>query len=336
MRYRFLGSSGLRVSELSLGTGNFGTGWGHGARAPEARAMYDTYREAGGNFIDTASNYQSGDAEEYLSDIISSDREEVVLATKYTMGTSASSGLQMTGNSRKAMVQSLEQSLRRLGTDRVDVFWAHVADTSTPVEEIVRAFDDLTRAGKILYAGLCNFPAWRVATGVTLAQQQGWAPLVAIQVEYSLVERNAERELVPMAEAFGLGVLGFSPLGGGLLTGKYRRGETGRAQSSISQFLHGEDDPAKARVLDAVESVAVDLDTTPERVAIRWSMSKGVIPIMGPRSVDQLTSYLAASELDVSTRQLEQLDEVSAPQLGYPHRLWPEHERVEKNRFTRP
>ncbi|MGM1059053.1 aldo/keto reductase [Saccharothrix sp. Mg75] len=336
MRYRFLGRSGLRVSELSLGTGNFGMGWGHGAHAPEARAMYDAYREAGGNFIDTASNYQSGDAEEYLSDIISSDREDVVLATKYTMGTSASSGLQMTGNSRKAMVQSLEQSLRRLGTDRVDVFWAHVADTSTPIEEIVRAFDDLTRAGKVLYAGLSSFPAWRVATGVTLAQQRGWAPLVAIQVEYSLVERGADRELVPMADAFGLGVLGFSPLGGGLLTGKYRRGATGRAQSSISRFLHREDDPAKASVLDAVESVARDLDTTPEQVAIRWSMSKGVIPVIGPRSVDQLTSNLAAAELDVPKRQLERLDEVSAPRLGYPHGLWPEHERVEKSRFTQP
>ncbi len=336
MRYRFLGRSGLRVSELSLGTGNFGMGWGHGAHAPEAQAMYDSYREAGGNFIDTASNYQAGDAEEYLSDIIASDREDVVLSTKYTMGSSASSGLHMTGNSRKSMVQSLEQSLRRLGTDRVDVFWAHVADASTPVEEILRAFDDLTRAGKILYAGLSNFPAWRVATGATLAQQRGWAPLVAVQVEYSLVERNAERELMPMAEAFGLGVLGFSPLGGGLLTGKYRRGATGRAQSSISQFLHREDDPAKAKVLDAVESVARDLGTTPEQVAIRWSMSKGVIPIVGPRNVDQLTSNIAASELDIPTRQLELLDEVSAPQLGYPHGLWSEHGRVEKRRFAQP
>ncbi|WP_245778022.1 aldo/keto reductase [Lentzea xinjiangensis] len=324
------------MSELSLGTGNFGTGWGHGASAPEARAMYDLYREAGGNFIDTASNYQSGEAEEYLADLISADREDVVLATKYTMGTSADSGLQLTGNSRKAMVQSLEQSLRRLGTDRVDVFWAHVADTSTPIEEILRSFDDLTRAGKILYAGLSNFPAWRVATGMTLARQRDWAPLVAIQAEYSLVERGADRELMPMADAFGLGVLGYSPLGGGLLTGKYRRGGTGRAQSSISQFLHAEDDLAKTNVLDAVESVAEDLGTTPDRVAIRWSMSKGVIPIVGPRNVEQLTSNLAAAELDLSPRQLELLDEVSAPRLGYPHGLWSEDERVEKNRFVQP
>lgn len=169
-----------------------------------------------------------------------------------------------------------------------------------------------------------------------MARQQGWAPLVAIQVEYSLVERGADRELLPMAEAFGLSVLGFSPLGGGLLTGKYRRGATGRAQSSISQFLHKEDDPAKANVLDAVERVARDLDTAPERVAIKWAMSKGVIPILGPRSVDQLTSNLAAGELDIPTRELEWLDEVSAPRLGYPHEMWSEHERVERNRFAQP
>jgi aryl-alcohol dehydrogenase-like predicted oxidoreductase len=336
MRYRFLGRSGLRVSELSLGTGNFGMGWGHGADAPESKAMYDTYREAGGNFVDTASNYQAGDAEEYLSDIIASDREDIVLSTKYAMGSTADSGLQLTGNSRKAMVQSLEQSLRRLRTDRVDVFWAHVADESTPIEEVLRAFDDLTSAGKILYAGLCNFPAWRVATGVTTARQQGWAPPVAVQFEYSLVERSADRELVPMAAAFGLGVLGFTPLGGGLLTGKYRRGGTGRAQSSISRFLHREDDPGKAKVLDAVESVAQDLGTTPERVAIKWSMWKGVIPIIGPRNVAQLTSNLAAGELDIPARQLEWLDEVSAPELGYPHGLWAPFERAEKNRFAQP
>ncbi|ACU37265.1 aldo/keto reductase [Actinosynnema mirum] len=334
MRYRFLGGSGLRVSELSLGTGNFGTGWGHGAQASEARAMYDAYREAGGNFIDTASNYQAGDAEEHLADIIASDREDVVLATKYSAGTTPASGLHLTGNSRKAMVQSLEQSLRRLGTDRVDVFWAHVADGGTPVEEVLRAFDDLTRAGKVLYTGLCNFPAWRVAAGTVLARQRGWSPVTAIQVEYSLVERAADRELLPMAEALGLGVLGFSPLGGGLLTGKYRRGGTGRAESVLSQFLHREDDPATTGVLDAVESVAQDLGATPDQVAIRWSMARGVIPIIGPRDLAQFTSNLAAAELEIPAHHLDRLTEVSAPRLGYPHGLWVEHDRVERKRLA--
>jgi len=321
MRYQYLGRSGLRVSALSLGTGNFGAGWGHGASVPDAQHMYDDYRAAGGNFIDTSSNYQFGDAEVYLADMIVSDREEVVLATKYTTGTTMDSGLQMTGNGRKAMVQSLEASLRRLKTDRVDLLWAHAPDNATPIEEILRAFDDLVRSGKVLYAGLSNFPAWRVATGATIAAMRGWAPLVAIQTEYSLVERAAERDLLPMAEGFGLGVLGYTPLGGGLLTGKYRRGETGRAQSAISQFLHQEADGNKAAVLDAVEAIARETDSAPDAVAISWSIAKGVIPIVGPRTVEQLRTNLLGAQLHLSPEQIDELDTASAIQLGYPHTM---------------
>ncbi|MEU6128520.1 aldo/keto reductase [Saccharopolyspora sp. NPDC047091] len=321
MRYRFLGRSGLRVSALALGTGNFGGGWGHGATVAAARDMYDRYRAAGGNFIDTATNYQFGDAEEYLSDMIATDREDVVLATKYSMGTTIDSGLQMTGNGRKSMVQSLEASLRRLKTDRVDLLWAHASDGATPIEEIMRAFDDLVRSGKVLHVGLCSFPAWRAAAGATIAALRGWSPLVAIQVEYSLVERAAERDLLPMADAFGMGVLGYSPLGGGVLTGKYRRGESGRAQSSISRFLHRESDGNKAEVLDVVEAVAEESATTPEEVAIGWSMAKGVIPIIGPRTADQLRTNLAAAELRLNPEQVARLDAVSAFPLGYPQEL---------------
>lgn len=283
--------------------------------------MYDQYRAAGGNFIDSASNYQFGDAEVYLADMIASDRDEVVLATKYSTGTTMDSGLQMTGNGKKSMVQSLEASLRRLNTDRVDLLWAHAPDNGTPIEEIMRAFDDLVRSGKVLYVGLSSFPAWRVATGATIAAARGWAPLVAIQTEYSLVERAAERDLLPMAEAFGLGVLGYSPLGGGMLTGKYRRGETGRAQSSISQFLHQEGDGNKAAILDTVEAVAQETDSTPEAVAISWSMAKGVIPIVGPRTAAQLTTNLAAAKLHLLPEQIDRLDTASAIQLGYPHNM---------------
>lgn len=321
MRYRYLGRSGLRVSTLSLGTGNFGAGWGHGATFSGAQDMYDEYRAAGGNFIDTSSNYQFGDAEVYLADMIASHRDEVVLATKYATGTTMDSGLQMTGNGRKSMVQSLEASLRRLKTDRVDLLWAHAPDYATPIEEIMSAFDDLVRSGKVLYAGLSNFPAWRVATGATIAAARGWAPLVAIQTEYSLVERAAERDLLPMAEGFGLGVLGYSPLGGGMLTGKYRRGETGRAQSSISQFLHREEDDNKTATLDTVEAIAQEADVSAETVALSWSMAKGVIPIVGPRTTEQLKTNLAAAELHLSPEQIDRLDTVSAPQLGYPHNM---------------
>jgi aryl-alcohol dehydrogenase-like predicted oxidoreductase len=219
------------------------------------------------------------------------------------------------------MIQSLEASLRRLKTDRVDMLWAHAPDHATPIEEIVRAFDDLVRAGKILYAGLSNFPAWRVATGATIAALRGWSPLAAIQIEYSLVERAAERDLLPMADAFGLGVVGYSPLGGGMLTGKYRRGATGRAQSMISQFLHREEDGNKGAILDAVEAIAREASVTPEEVAISWVLSKGVIPIVGPRSPEQLGPNLAAAELSLSEDQRQRLDEISAIKLGFPHNL---------------
>ncbi len=219
------------------------------------------------------------------------------------------------------MVQSLEASLRRLKTDRVDLLWAHASDNTTPIEEIMRAFDDLVRSGKVLHVGLSNFPAWRVATGATIAAMRGWAPLVAIQAEYSLVERAAERDLLPMAEGFGMGVLGYSPLGGGVLTGKYRRGESGRAQSSISQFLHSEDEGNKAEILDVVETVAREASATPEEVAIGWSMAKGVIPIIGPRTTDQLSTNLAAADLRLSPEQIARLDAVSAFPLGYPHEM---------------
>jgi aryl-alcohol dehydrogenase-like predicted oxidoreductase len=319
MRYRYLGRSGLRVSNLSLGTGNFGIAWGHGATPAEAQAMYDQYRGAGGNFIDTSTNYQFGEAEVYLADMIASDRDDVVVATKYTNGTTLDSSLQMTGNGRKSMVQSVEASLRRLKTDRIDMLWAHASDNSTPMEEMLRAFDDLVRSGTVLYVGLSNFEAWRIAAGAVVANLRGWAPLAAIQVEYSLVERAAERDLLPMAEAFGMGVLGYSPLGGGMLTGKYRRGESGRAQSSISQFMHKEDDDNKGTILDAVQTIADETDVTPGEVAIRWSMAKGVIPIVGPRTTEQLGMNLAAADLELSPEQIKRLDAASAIRLGYPH-----------------
>jgi aryl-alcohol dehydrogenase-like predicted oxidoreductase len=212
MRYKIFGrQTGLRVSELALGAGNFGTRWGHGAERADAKQLFDAYVEAGGNFIDTADNYQFGESEEIVGDFIAADRDHFVLATKYTLGTNDAHGVSRTGNSRKNMVRSVEGSLKRLKTDRIDLYWAHFADGMTPMEEIVRAFDDLVRAGKIHYAGLSNFPAWRVARADLLAELRGWAPIAGIQVEYSLAERTADRELLPMAEALGLGVALWSP-----------------------------------------------------------------------------------------------------------------------------
>jgi aryl-alcohol dehydrogenase-like predicted oxidoreductase len=206
VQYKTFGRrTGLRVSELALGTGNFGTGWGHGAERDEAKRVFDGYVEAGGNFIDTADSYQVGQSETLVGEFIAADRDHFVLATKYTLGAVPNGGISRTGNSRKNMVRSVEESLKRLKTDRIDLYWAHFADGVTPIEEILRAFDDLARAGKILYAGLSNFPAWRIARGDLLAELRGSVPIAGIQIEYSLAERTADRELLPMAEAFGAG-----------------------------------------------------------------------------------------------------------------------------------
>ena len=230
LRYKLFGQhTGLRVSELVLGTANFGTAWGHGTDPDEARRIIDTYAAAGGNFLDTSNGYQDGQSEEFLGELLTGRRDEFVLSTKYAVKTNAASGILVTGNSRQAMVSSVEASLKRLKTDRIDLYWVHVSDGVTPLEEIVRGFDDLTRAGKILYAGLSNFPAWRVARAATIAELRGAVSIAGIQVEHSLVQRATEQELIPAAQALGLGVVAFSPLGGGVLTGKYRAGKIGRA-----------------------------------------------------------------------------------------------------------
>jgi len=216
------------------------------------------------------------------------------------------------------MVQSVEASLRRLGTDRIDLLWVHMPDGVTPMDEMLRGLDDLVRSGKILYVGLSDFPAWRVSAAAVLARWRGWAPVSAIQVEYSLIERSAERELLPMAAAFDIGVLGWSPLAGGLLTGKYRQGETGRAQK-LGAVIHHEDDARKTAVVDALLAVAREIDRPPGEVALSWVLSRGVLPLVGPRSADHLAGSLAAAALQLSTAHLERLTAASAITLGFPH-----------------
>ena len=320
MRYRIFGNTGLRVSALALGTGNFGKGWGYGADQDEARRIYATYREAGGNFIDTADQYQFGQSEGMLGEFIASERDEIVLATKFSLGDAPDAGLQRTGNSRKAMLRSVEASLKRLKTDYVDLLWVHMPDGVTPIDEIARGLDDLVRSGKILYAGLSDFPAWRAATAVTLAEARGWAPITAVQLEYSLVERSVERELLPMAAAFNLGAVAWSPLGGGLLTGKYRRGESGRAQG-LGAVIHDESDARKTATVDAVLAIADEIGVSPGQVAIAWVLAKGVLPIIGPRTYDQLSDNLASLEVRLSAEHVQRLDAASAIPLGFPHEV---------------
>lgn len=318
MRYRIFGRTGLRVSQLALGTGNFGTGWGYGADREAARAIYDGYRAAGGNFIDTADQYQFGQSETLTGEFVAADRDDVVLATKFSLGDSHGAGLQRTGNSRKAMVQSVEASLKRLNTDRIDLLWVHMPDDVTPIDEIVRGLDDLVRSGKILYSGFSDFPAWRVATAATLTELRGWAPVSALQVEYSLVERSVERELLPMATAFGLGTVSWSPLGGGLLTGKYRKGEQGRAQG-LGAVIHAESDARKTATVDAVLAIAGETGLPAGQVAIAWVLAKGAtLPIIGPRTPEQLADNLAALDVRLTEEQIGRLDAASEIALGFP------------------
>lgn len=323
MRYKIFGQhTGLRVSELVLGTANFGVAWGgHGANAEEARRIVDMYASVGGNFIDTANGYQDGQSEQLVGDLLTGRRDEFVLSTKFAVRTDAKSGILVTGNSRQAMVASVEASLKRLKTDRIDVYWAHVDDGVTPMEEIMRGFDDLARAGKILYAGLSNFPAWRVARAATIAELRGVVPIAGIQVEHSLVQRATEQDLISAARALGLGVVAYSPLGGGVLTGKYRHDDTKNRRDEAwgGAGFQPENTPQRSAIIDTLIAVAEEADVTPGEIAIAWVAAKGSLPIVGPRTVDQLKANLAAAEVELSPQQLKRLDEVSAIARGYPY-----------------
>lgn len=320
MKYVLFGKTGLRVSQLALGTGNFGTGWGHGADPETSKAIFNAYTEAGGNFIDTADVYQFGQSEVILGELLRGRREDFVLATKYTRGDRPNAGPLVTGNSRKAMVASVEASLRRLKTDRIDIYWAHWPDHVTPSEEIVRGFEDLARAGKILYAGLSNFPAWRLARAVTLAELSRAVPIAAAQFEHSLVHRAPEADLFPATTALGLGVVTWSPLGGGVLTGKYRHGEKGRAEAFGGNMFQSENSVQRTAILDNVIAIADELGVSADQVAIAWASTHRSVPMIGPRSLDQLTSNLAALTANLSAEQIVRLDSVSALDPAAPAR----------------
>jgi aryl-alcohol dehydrogenase-like predicted oxidoreductase len=312
MRLRLFGAhTGLRVSELILGTANFGTGWGHGADLDTSRRMLDTYAEAGGNFLDTADVYQFGQSEQFLGELLAGRRDQFVLASKYTQGAAPNAGVLATGNSRLAMRLSVEASLKRLRTDHIDLYWVHLADGVTPVDEIMRGLEDLVRSGKILYTGLSDFPAWRVARAATLAELRGWSRLAGLQFEYSLVQRTSEHELLPAGQAFGLGMTSWSPLGGGLLTGKYRRGEKGRLEALNGAVFQQEDSAQRTAIVDAVLATAADLGADAAAVAVAWVLAKGTFPIIGPRTEQQLAAYLAAPAVTLSAAQLARLDDAS-------------------------
>ena len=312
MRYTLLGSSGLRVSEVALGTMTFGETWGWGASEGECRRMFDAFVEAGGNFVDTAGNYTDGQSEDIVGSLTAPDREHFVIATKYTL-TSRRADPNAGGNHRKNLVQAVEASLRRLRTDYVDLLWVHMWDGMTPVEEVVRALDDLVSSGKVLYVGISDTPAWVVSRAVTLAHQYGWSPFVAVQGPYSIADRDVERELLPMAGDLGLAFTPWGMLEGGVLTGKYLEDSDGPRRYESG----GPKTNAMAR---EVIAVAEETATTPAQVAIAWVRSQPwhLVPIVGARSGTQLRENLGALEVELSPAQIERLDAVSGFRLGFP------------------
>ncbi|MFI5611069.1 aldo/keto reductase [Amycolatopsis sp. NPDC051903] len=314
MRYTLLGRTGVRVSELALGTMTFGEDWGWGAPRDTAARLLDVYAAAGGNFLDTASTYTDGSAERILGELLDGRRDRFVLTTKYTAQTRRGD-LNSAGNHRKNLVDSLDTSLRRLRTDRVDLLWVHVRDALTPVPEVMRALDDQVRAGKVLYVGVSDWPAWEVAQANTLAELRGWSPFAGLQIRYNLLERTPERELLPMARAFDLPVLAWGPLAEGRLTGKYARGETGRLDRD-GTFRPGEDNDAVVR---EVVALAGEAGWSPAHVALAWLRRRGVIPLVGARSEAQLRDNLASVDVELDDAQLARLDELSRPSLGFPH-----------------
>ncbi|GHG00524.1 MULTISPECIES: aldo/keto reductase [Amycolatopsis] len=321
--YRLLGRSGLRVSPLALGTATFGTEWGWGAEKDEARKLFDTYVERGGNFVDTANTYTDGSSERLLGEFARGRRERLVLATKYSTlrrPGDPNSG----GPHRKSLFASVEASLRQLGTDYVDLLYLHVWDFTTPVEEILRGLDDLVRQGKVLYVAMSNAPAWEVSRMQAIADLRGWAPLVALQIEYNLVNRAGERDLIPMARALGLGVIPYSPLAGGLLTGKYRRADPAAPEPGTRAGFNaglGMVTERNLAIAEVVTEVAAELDCTPAQAGLAWTLRNPAVtaPIVGARTPAQLEDNLGALEVAFTAAHLARLEEVSAIELGYPH-----------------
>jgi len=330
MRFRFLGPSGLRVSELCLGTMTFGEDWGWGASKEESRAIFDCFVERGGNFIDTANGYTNGTSEKIVGDLIKSDRDRFVLATKYSFPTTRgdpNSG----GNHRKSMFRSLEGSLKRLGTDYIDFFWLHAWDFSTPVEEVMRALDDLVRSGKVLYVGVSDTPAWIVSRANMLAELRGWSPFIALQIEYSLIERTPERDLLPMARGLGMTVTPWGVLGSGVLTGKYNdappratetSGMTGeRAERRLDAMNIQKVNDRNLKIAGVVAEVAKQVGCTASQVALAWLRTRpgSIVPILGARRLSQVRDNLGCLDVTLSEEHLRRLDEVSRIELGFPH-----------------
>jgi aryl-alcohol dehydrogenase-like predicted oxidoreductase len=309
MKYNLLGKSGLRVSELSLGTMTFGTEWGWGADKDESKKVFDAYADAGGN------RYTEGTSEKFLAEFVAHDRDHFVIATKYTLFDKPNDP-NYCGNHRKNLMRSVRESLKRLNTDHIDLLWVHMWDYTTPVDEVMRGLDDLVARGIVHYIGISDTPAWVVSQSNTLAELRGWSQFVALQLEYSLLQRSPERDLLPMAKAFELTVTPWGAIAGGALTGKYLKGEQGRVTAASARRSDKANDLAKV-----VVSIAETIGATPAQVALQWTRQRNqsVIPIVGARTAAQLADNLGMLKLTLPDDAMKQLDDASAIELGFPH-----------------
>jgi aryl-alcohol dehydrogenase-like predicted oxidoreductase len=316
MNYKLFGRSGLRVSELCLGTMTFGTEWPMGADYETSKGVFDAYANAGGNFIDTANRYHEGTSEKWTGEFIKSDRDHFVLATKYTLHDRRMDP-NFSGNHRKNMMRSVEASLKRLDTDVIDLFWVHAWDSTTPEDEVLRGLDDLVRQGKVHYIGISDTPAWVVSRMNMMAELKSWTQFVGLQIEYSLIQRTPERDLLPMAKALGLSITPWGAIGGGVLTGKYLKADAvGRVPDSSARR-----NERANKIAAEVVAISDKLGIPAAQIAINWTRQRdqSVIPIIGARCSEQLIETLGCLNNPIPAEFIAQLNDVSAVELGFPH-----------------
>lgn len=300
----------------------FGKEWGWGSEPAEAKRILDAYLDRGGNFIDTANGYTKGHSEAIIGEHLTHDRKKrdrVVIATKFSTNMflgDPNGG----GANRKAVIAQCEESLRRLRTDYIDLYWLHVWDKTTPIEETMRALETLVNQGKVRYLGFSDTPAWKVAQAQTMALLRGWSPLIALQIEYSLLQRTVEGELVPMAQELGLGITPWGPLRGGALSGKYKRADKGKHQAGRGARVTNYLDDRTFDLLELMEGIAKELGTTVARVALSWVQHRPGVSstIIGARTMEQLDDNIGALDVKLSAQQVAALDKASTPTLPFP------------------
>lgn len=320
MNYKLFGNTGLRVSELALGTMTFGTEWGWGADYQESKEIFDAYVNNNGNFVDTANLYTNGSSEKFVGEFIASDRDHFVLSTKYTLRDSNAEDRKRdpnySGNHRKNMMRSVEASLKRMNTEYIDILWLHAWDFHTPIDEVLRGMNDLITSGKVHYIGISDVPAWVVAEANTLAHFRGWNAFAGLQIEYSMVQRSAERDLLPMAKHFGMTITNWSPLAGGVLTGKYLNNETGRLPVGSGRRTE-----RNLTIAETVVNVAKVYGYTPSQVAIAFTRRHqlNTIPLLGARSKAQIEDCMGAANIQLTEEAIMELESVSKIDLGFPH-----------------